>query len=325
MVMAPETGCRITVVIVNYRSAHLLEDCLRSLEREFAACPQLRVVVVENDSGDDSAAQLGRFLGAPLWSGRSTLVLLEANRGYGAGVNAAVRRALAAEPPADYILVLNPDTLVMPGALRTLAAFMDSHPEAGIAGPLLVDTEGVPSLSAHCFPSLLREFAGAARLPLGPLYSKIVGIRPGEAAPKPTGWVVGAAMMVRRGVFEAGVLFDEGYFLYFEEIDFCLAVHKAGWSCWYVPDAQVMHVGGGSGAPEGPVGRRPPCWFDSRRRFWRKNHGRVGHALADLAVVSGILLRRVRRLFPGADARENAPILRDLLLHRFSHRPRTPY
>lgn len=105
--------------------------------------------------------------------------------------------------------------------------------------------------------------------------------------------------MIRRPVFESIGLMDEEYFLYYEETDFCLQAKRAGWSCWYVPDSKVMHIAGQSTGVtdrEGPPKRRPQYVFDSRRRYFVKNHGWLYAALADLAWSIGFGLWRLRRL-----------------------------
>jgi len=106
-------------------------------------------------------------------------------------------------------------------------------------------------------------------------------------------------MIVRRKVFENVGLLDERYFMYFEETDFCLRARRAGWTCWYIPASRVVHlVGQCSGVTDKkqPPRRRPVYWFDSRRRYFVKNHGRAYALLADMAWTAGMSVYRVRRL-----------------------------
>ena len=105
-------------------------------------------------------------------------------------------------------------------------------------------------------------------------------------------------MIIRREVFEDVGLLDAGYFLYFEEVDFCLKAHRAGWSCWYVPEARVVHLVGRSTGITDPRrrARRPAYWFDARRRYFTKNHGRLYALLADLAAALGLIGCKARRL-----------------------------
>src|SRR5204863_2390861 len=106
----------------------------------------------------------------------------------------------------------------------------------------------------------------------------------------PTDWVAGASMIVRKAVFDAIGLMDDEYFMYFEEVDFCLRARRAGWPCWYVPASRVVHlVGQTSGVTDTRqvTKRRPKYWFDSRRRYFLVNHGAVKTALADLVWTAG--------------------------------------
>ena len=111
-------------------------------------------------------------------------------------------------------------------------------------------------------------------------------------------WLPGASMMVRRQVFESVGLMDDEYFLYYEETDFCLQAKRAGWSCWYVPESRVMHISGQSTGVtvknEVPK-RRPQYVFDSRRRYFIKNHGLLYAAIADAVWLLGFSLWRLRR------------------------------
>ncbi len=106
-------------------------------------------------------------------------------------------------------------------------------------------------------------------------------------------------MIIRRDVFDAIGLLDDGYFMYFEEVDFCLRAARAGWPCWYVPASHVVHlVGQSSGVTDvkQATNRRPKYWFESRRRFFRKNHGLIKTAAADLLWMAGFATYRMRRL-----------------------------
>jgi GT2 family glycosyltransferase len=125
-------------------------------------------------------------------------------------------------------------------------------------------------------------------------------------------------MIVRREVFEAVGLFDDAYFMYFEEVDFCLRAGRAGWPCWYVPASRVVHlVGQASGVTDKAQSRkrRPAYWFESRRRYFVRNHGRVYAAVADAAWATGYALWRVRRAVQRKPDNDPAALLRDFIRH----------
>jgi N-acetylglucosaminyl-diphospho-decaprenol L-rhamnosyltransferase len=291
---------RLLIVIVNYRSAPLAIDCLRSLKAEVSAIPGVHVVVTDGASPDDSVPQLRQAIADNAWGTWVTLQPLPNNGGFAYGNNEAVRPALAGGDPPDYVLLLNPDTVARPGAIGELLQFMDANPGVGIAGSRLEDPDGTPQRSAFRFHSAPAEFENTFRLGL---VSKLMRSRvvapdvPQEACQ--TDWVSGASMIVRRKVFEDIGLLDERYFMYFEETDFCLRARRAGWTCWYVPASRVVHlVGQCSGVTDKrqPPRRRPVYWFDSRRRYFVKNHGRAYALLADMAWAAGMSVYRVRRL-----------------------------
>src|SRR3954452_18673323 len=158
---------RVLVVIVNYRSASLAIDCLRSLAPEVASLGgpgAARVVVTDNASGDDSVARLTRALADNGWGEWASVQPLARNGGFAYGNNEAIRAALAAADKPDYVLLLNPDTLVRPGAIRALLEFMDAHPDAGIAGSRLEDPDGTPQRSAFRFHTVRSELEAGLRL-----------------------------------------------------------------------------------------------------------------------------------------------------------------
>lgn len=290
----------LLVVVLNYKTANLTIDCLRSLAPEVGALQNARVAVADNASGDGSATQIAEAIASEGWSEWATFIPLDRNGGYAFGNNAPIRQALSEPNPPDYILLLNPDTVVRPGALTALVEFMDSHPEAGIAGSRLEDPDGTPQQSAFRFHTLASEFDFGCRFgPITKLLAKWIVAPPVPQETCQTGWVAGASMIVRRQVFEAVGLLDEGYFMYYEEMDFCLQATKAGWSCWYVPASRVVHlVGQSSGVNNFKPQAKPlpQYWYDSRRRYFVKNYGWLYAALTDLLWASGFISWRIRRV-----------------------------
>lgn len=290
------------VVIVNYRTAGLVVDCLRSLADEAARDPGLRAVVVDNASGDDSVAVLRGSIRTEGWTW-AEVQPLDRNGGFAFGNNAAIRELLAERNPPAFVWLLNPDTLVRPGAATALIDFLQVHPHVGIAGSRLEFSDGRPQSSAFRFPSLLGELEDTIRVGL---VSRLLHRFRVPAAvrdrPHATDWVNGASLMVRREVFETVGLLDDAFFLYFEETDFCRRVKRAGWRIWHVPASRVVHLEGRSTGVTGAsvsARRRPVYWFDSRARYFRKHLGGAYALLADLIFVVGFgswrIQRRLRR------------------------------
>jgi GT2 family glycosyltransferase len=288
----------LLVVVVNYRTADLAVDCLRTLRPEVEGRAGVRVAVVDNASGDGSADRLRGAIAANGWGGWATLLPLVENRGFAAGNNAAIRPALASADPPRFVWMLNPDTLVRPGAVAAVLTFGEARPEVGLFGTRVENPDGSVQSSWFAFPSPLVEFEQMVRLRA---VTRLMGRRARSLEPPPVpgpvDWVSGASLVIRREVFDAVGPLDERYFMYFEEVDFCLRAARAGWPCWYVPTACVAHLAGQSSGvsnPNEPRRRRPPYWFAARRRYFLTNHGRVKTVLADLAWTSAFLIYRLR-------------------------------
>jgi GT2 family glycosyltransferase len=156
----------LLVVTLNYRTHRLTIDCLQSLENEVRAIPGVQVVVSDNASGDGSVEQIGRAIAENNWDDWATLMPLDRNGGFAFGNNAPIRAALQSQLKPDYVLLLNPDTVVRPGALQALLDFMNANPQVGIAGSRLEDPDGTPQHSAFRFHSFLSEIDSGLRLGL---------------------------------------------------------------------------------------------------------------------------------------------------------------
>jgi GT2 family glycosyltransferase/serine acetyltransferase len=289
---------RLAIVIVNYRSAALAIDCLRSLADTHAPGPPPSTVVVENCSPDDSLAQLRAAVTANGWSSWCRIEPADRNGGFAYGNNVGIRAAgawLGSVP--EFVLLLNPDTIVRADAVRHLLRFMDEHPGVGIAGSRLEDPDGTPQRSAFVFPTWLGELNEALRFgPASKMLSRWVVAPPVRDKPHRTDWVAGASMLIRRTVFDRVGLLDAAYFMYYEEVDFCLRAHRAGFECWYVPASRVVHlVGQSSGIVHGKPRRRPAYWFESRRRYFVRCFGLTHAALADIAFLLTFPVWRLRR------------------------------
>lgn len=288
----------IAVIIVTYKSARLTIDALRSvgLERE-ATGLQIRAVVVDNASGD--APEIIEAVNLSGWGSWACVVAAPKNGGFSFGNNLGIERACATRRP-DYIYLLNPDAVVRPHAVATLVEFLETRRDVGVAGSSFEDADGTHWPIAFRFPGLLSELN--AGLQFG-LVSRV--LRRWETArvmaqtSQPTDWICGASMMIRPAVFDAIGGFDENYFLYFEETDFCYRARRAGFPTWYVPASRVMHIRGQStkvtelsDVPK----RLPAYWFASRRRYFYVTFG-ISRAMAiDVVALIAYTLGSVKRL-----------------------------
>ena len=307
----------LVVVIVNYRTAQLTINCLRSLVDEVQALSGTKVVVVDNNSGDRSVEQIEDSIQREGWNDWASVLPSEHNGGFAFGNNLIMRSALKSKHPPSYFLLLNPDTVVRSRSLQVLVDFMETNPEVGIAGSRLEDPDGTPQCSAFRFHTLLNELDSALRLGIvSRLLAKWIIAPPVVSVAHQTDWVAGASMIVRREVLETAGLMDEDYFLYYEEVDFCLQAYKSGWKCWYVPESRVVHlVGQSSGVTNAKTlpKRLPKYWFDSRRRYFLKNHGWLYAALTDLVWLLSFTLWRCRRFIQRKPDNDPPHMLGDFL------------
>ena len=289
----------VYVAIVNYKTPELTIDCLRSLVDEIQPYPGSQVVVADNASPDGSGEIIAHAIAANGWSAWARLEKMPRNGGFAYGNNAVLRQGRIAASPPRYFWLLNSDTIVRQGSLRALVDFMESHPEAGIAGSRLEDPDGTQQTSAFRFPSVAGEFeTGTCAGPVSKLLARWVVPLPPLQNSGPCEWICGASMFVRAAMLQTTGLLDETYFLYFEETDFCRAGRKQGWPCWFVAESRVVHLRGQS-TPHIGTKRQSAYWFESRRHYFIKNHGRLYAIGADIALMSGTLINRIRKALTG--------------------------
>ncbi|MGB0768281.1 MAG: glycosyltransferase family 2 protein [Phycisphaeraceae bacterium] len=308
---------RLLIVIVNYKTAGLTVDCLASLEAQVDPSRD-RVVVIDNASGDGSHEAIRDAIEGRGWSSWALAEETPGNDGFAAGNNFGIEVGRSQWGRFESTLLLNPDTVVRPGALSTMLGFMADHPDAALLGSRLEHLDGTPQESAFRFPSIFSCFEEGVRFgPISRLLRGRIVAMPVAEAPHRAEWLCGASLMIRDDVFERIGLLDDQYFMYFEETDFCLAARRAGFEAWYVPEARIVHlVGKSSGVTskhdgDGPARRRPAYWFESRRRYFVKNHGRVGAMLADAAWIVGFGLHRLRQRLMRRPDRDPQHLLAD--------------
>lgn len=291
---------KIAVVIVNYRTPDLALGAVDSLIGERTAEPGLRVVVVDGGSGDGSAERLDAALAEPERTGWTELLACDLNGGFGWANNQAMLGLLQGADPPDYIHLLNPDTVIEPGAVTRLADVLDAHPECAAVGSQLLEPDGSPSGSAFVWPTIAGELDRGAKLGI---LGRLMGQKPFQAA-APAGevdWATGASVMLRAEALREVGLFDTGFFLYFEEVELMWRMARAGWTIRHEPASRVAHVGGAATGVNGsrPDARRPArpvYWYESRRRFFALTQGQTKALLGSLAWMAGHATLKARRL-----------------------------
>ena len=322
---------RVLIVIVNYRTAGLTVDCLRSLAPQVGeVAGGCRVVVTDNASGDGSADLIADAIATHGWGGWARLVPLDRNGGFAYGNNEGIRPFLAAGGwrPARVRLPAQPGHgRPAGGGRRTRLVPRRRTPTCGIAGGRAENADGTVRRSSFRFPSVRGEVEQTMRLAAVTKLLDRHKVAP-EVPPGPSrvDWVSGASMMVRRSVFETIGLLDDGFFMYYEETDFCLRAATAGFECWYVPASRVIHLVGQSSGVTG-VNKakkpRPTYWFDSRRRYFRKSMGVPKAVAADVIWLGLYPLSRLHLLLRRVPAGDPPGLYRDFARHSLFASPRS--
>jgi N-acetylglucosaminyl-diphospho-decaprenol L-rhamnosyltransferase len=295
--MAPPDEPGLDVSIVSYRSEALLRDCLASLREHPPSRPML-VHVVDNASGDGTAEMAAREF--PEFQ----LTASDQNLGFSAANNLAIRAG-----SAPYVLVLNPDTRVTAGSLDRLCELMDSRSEIGMAGPRLeLDDGSFDHAARRSFPtplSALGHFTGVGRRRES---GRLAAYRAPEVESGPVDAVNGAFMLIRRAALDDVGPFDEGYWMYMEDLDLCYRLAQAGWVTWYEPSATVIHVKAGTTGQYRSV-RLIRAFHYGMYRFYRKHYAADRNPLLNLAVYCGIGMKLALAI-AGTEARRSLRLLR---------------
>jgi GT2 family glycosyltransferase len=303
----------LSVIIVSFNTRQITLDCLKALYADLGAL-RAEVLVVDNASADGSADAIRAAFPEVV------LIANDRNAGFGAANNLALRRAAG-----RFLLLLNSDAFVRPGALRAMIAYLEAHPEAGVVGPRLLNGDG--SLQRSCFrlPSPLRAWLDNLGISeLAPGHSALSGYgRWPHDSTRHVEFVSGACMCVRRETYDAVGGFDERFFMYAEESDWQRRIRDRGWQIAFHPDAVVTHLGGASGA--GTAARVNPHFFASLDYFIWKHHGPVGLAAVRLAMCIGCFVRTIAWavILAAVPARREVAAARARLMSRLCWRQAT--
>ncbi len=309
---------KLLTIIVNYRTPDLTRQAITAAVSAASHVHDSNIVVVDNDSQDGSLERLRRAVTEEGLADRVEVVPSEYNGGFGYGNNFAIRRALASGDRPEYVYLLNSDAFPSEHALAKLVEYMDANPEVGITGSFIHGLDGDAHHTAFRFPTVFSEFEDAMQLGvLTKALARYVVPLPVPETTTEVDWVAGASMMLRTTMLEEIGLFDETFFLYFEETDLCRRAKLAGWPVVYVRDSEVAHVGSASTGLQDLRRRKPAFWFDSRQHYFVKNHGPLYLWIANLAQLYGGAIFRARRVLQGQRSSRPVPdhFLRDLMAH----------
>lgn len=273
---------RLLIVVVNYRTPDLTTACLASLAADPWVADRANVVVVENGSGDDSAAQLRQQTARWPWV---SLVVSEKNLGFAGGNNLGLRAAMGGDsggisdtplsalrsPLFDYVLLLNSDTIVQSGTLEQCIALMDREPRVGAMSCRVLNADGTVQNVARKFPSPLKAILAGLGLPWK--FPRLFGWADTDdgswdrsTQARDVAWLGGAFLMLRPEAFGGVIRLDEDFFFYGEDVEICHRAWQAGYRCHYALVGDITHLGGASSDP----GRLPES--DRSLHQWRARY-----------------------------------------------------
>ena len=265
----------LSVIIVNWNVRDLLRECLRSIEAGKGGL-SLEIIVVDSASSDDSVAMVRSEFPSV------HLIACTENVGFPRGNNLGLQEARG-----DYLLLLNPDTVIVDDALAVLVSYLQANPDVGVVGPQLLNLDGSVQSSRRRFPTAATGFFESTWLEgLAPgILRRYYALDLPDAATADVDWLTGACIMVPRSTYEAVGGMDEGYFMYSEELDWCRRIKESGRRVVYYPAAQVIHHVGKSS--EQAVTARHINFNQAKLRYFRKYHGRFMAAVLRVFLLAG--------------------------------------
>ena len=274
---------KLSIVIICWNDLKVIQDCLRSIYEETRNL-DFEVIVSDNGSTDGSVDYIRQHFG------KVRIVENGANLGFAKGNNAGIKAARG-----QYILILNPDTIIRNGALETLVAFADRHPEAGAFGCRVLNPDGSYQNPARPIPTVRGALLAALCVRWPGRFSQAFAtdVYPGwdGRSEREIGYQSGCCILVRGKLLQELGGFDERFFYHYEETDLCCRVWRTGASILYCPTAEITHLGGQS------VGRFPIRFaletYRSAYRFFYKHYGRKGLVRIRRVYLLSLRLRRL--------------------------------
>jgi len=291
---------KLLTVILNYKTAEMTLESAESAVRALNYFSHdWQLTIVDNDSQDGGYDVIKQAISNKKDAHWQKINVVESghNGGFGAGNNFAIQPALKLDSPPEYIYILNSDAFPDPTAVKLLVDHLDKNPQTGIVGSFIHGTDNVPHTTAFRFPTIYSEFESGIRLGIVSKLLKNYVVSTGiPEATRKVDWLAGASMMLRSSMLKEVGLFDEHFFLYFEETDLCKRASRKGWDTVYVLESKVAHIGSVStGSKEWQ--RIPDYWLDSRRYYYCKHHGRAYNNIGTIVrLLGGIIWQLKRRI-----------------------------
>lgn len=282
------------IVIINFRTPQMTTDCLATLLPGVQSL-DVKIAVVDNNSGDDSCALISDWLELNDASGHVQLVKSTFNGGFSYGSNFGIKSISA----RNYLL-LNSDTQVQGSAISKLLDTADEYSAAGFISPRMEAEDGQPQESCFRFANPLSEFCKAAQTGIIDrcLQRFLVSLPVSDEIESPP-WTSFACVLIKAEVLNDVGMLDEGYFMYFEDTEYCRRARRAGWEITHNPAARIVHLIGGSSKLDETMQRKkrlPKYYYESRTRYFYQTYGLLGLTFANFCWLAGRLISKSRQL-----------------------------
>lgn len=251
----------LSIIIVNWNTKDLLRKCLRSI---YETVPPIgfQAMVVDNASSDGSAEMVETDFP------EAVVIRSDRNLGFSGGNNLGLAKARG-----NYLMLLNSDAELLPESASGMIQFMRNNPEAGMVGPKLVSPDGALQINGQKFPTFFREVMGLLRIHrLIPSVGKAGWGREDFDVNSEVDALAGACMLVRREIVETVGKLDDKFFMYYEDVDWCYRIKKAGWKIFYLGEAEIVHAWAESAKKQGIV-KSNGILYKSQYHYFRKHHG----------------------------------------------------
>ena len=307
---------KVVISIINYRTADLTIQCAKSVLDDIRDL-DCQVVIVDNASGDGSADEIQTWIDSDIGHQGVILVRSPRNTGFSGGHNQGIGAAAA-----EYYLLLNSDAVLLPGFLKSILSAADNAPNIGLFAPRIDYDTGAQQVNCFRFHSPASEFIrGAASGPVTRAlrrYEVPLDMPPSQDQ---IDWASFACILLRTRMIKDVGAMDTGYFLYFEDVEYCWRARQKDWHVAYVPKARAIHFRGGSGpvkALEKEKKRLPSYFYASRTRMLRQFYGWFGLLLANLFWLTGRGIAHLRALFGRAAPKTNHCEAQDIWTNVFT-------
>lgn len=297
----------LSIIIVSYNTKKITLECVKSVI-QYTKEVSFEIIIIDNNSSDESVSAI-----AKLNNSKIKIIQNTENKGFGRANNQGIKEA-----KGRYVLFLNSDTLLEGTVLDRMIMWMDERPDIGISSCKLLNKDHSVQGTGGYFPTLPRVFSWMTIQDLPFVDSIIKPFHPMKeksfikgdtfyTSPKELDWVTGAFMLVRSEVFDSVSGFDNDYFMYTEEVDFCYRAKKKNWKVYYNPKWSIIHYGGASGTVEKSIAQE----FEGVKLFYQKHYSRLSYTLLRYLLMIGALGRII--VFGLKDGSSSARIYRNVL------------